>query len=225
MWQIRMSKRRNLKIVFDSRVWSCYDPFHKLLGPIPKTMNGFSTAKYSENVSFDKKIQNLTTLRVMKSLKRLNLLITMILSMCRKGEALSKRKTMRGRQISQKVTLSKVWQMSENVPVLEYVTKTLIPKCKSGFQLQLLQRRMQVAEKLHWSAHERSIAKQLGVSRRTVIRDKRWLEKNIPDFTGNLHQFRFKRSMERIGLKPEVIERLMSTWGNVTSPLNFHYLL
>jgi len=99
MWQIRMSKRRNLKIVFDSRVWSCYDPFHKLLGPIPKTMNGFSTAKYSENVSFDKKIQNLTTLRVMKSLKRLNLLITMILSMCRKGEALSKRKTMRGRQI------------------------------------------------------------------------------------------------------------------------------
>ena len=101
--------------------------------------------------------------------------------------------------------------MSENVPLQEYVTKTLIPKCKTRFQLKVLQRRMTVAEKPHWSAHERSIAKQLGVSHRTVIRDKRWLEKNIPDFTRNLNQFKFKRDMERLDLTPEMIEVLMST--------------
>jgi len=98
MWQIRMSKRRNLKTVSDSRVWSCYDPIHRLHGLIPRTMHRFSTAKYSENVSFDKKIPNLTTSRVMNSLKHLNLLIRMILSMCRKGEALKKAKQWEGNE-------------------------------------------------------------------------------------------------------------------------------
>lgn len=100
--------------------------------------------------------------------------------------------------------------MSLNIPLQEYVTKTLIPKCKTRFQLLLLQRRMEVAHALYWRKYERDIAADLGVSRRTVIRDKRWLERNIPDFRRNLYQFRFEQEMKRAGITAEMIEKIES---------------